>query len=103
MHAKVEEMTADDGSKEKGLLVKMFVYQTERKALNAILDKLYERNKNVFSDRENIFDLFAGGMLSGKILPLARLIEKTFGTGTLRKLGEVGDDAGKLQALVESL
>lgn len=63
-------------------------YPKSRAALNHIVDVLYEKNREVYKDREAVFDLFAQGYLTGTLLPLARVIEKTFGAGTFRRLGE---------------
>lgn len=63
-----------------------YSYHKQRKEFNEFLDDLYERNKKEFSSREKVFNLFAEGMLTGRILPIARLIEKTYGKGSFREL-----------------
>jgi len=65
-----------------------FPYHDIRINFNQLIDQLYEQNKEEFSTKEEIFDLFAQGTLTGKLLPVARLIEKTFGEGSFRALGE---------------
>ena len=52
------------------------------------LDVVLERNESEFSDTEEILDLFMKAQVTGNILPVARLIEKTFGKGSFRKLSE---------------
>jgi hypothetical protein len=52
------------------------------------LDVVLERNEGEFSDTEEILDLFMKAQVTGNILPVARLIEKTFGKGSFRKLSE---------------
>lgn len=88
----------------------MFGYPRSRKALNVLIDKLYERNKSTYKDRKEIFALFARGMFSGKILNLRNLIDKTFGLGTFVKLGQSSDaefpdekSAEELEYLIASL
>jgi len=78
-------------------------YANERRALHAFIDKLYDRNRNDFKDREEVFDLFAKGMFTGKLLVLSRLIEKTFGTGTLRRISEQEGDVAGLEELIAKL
>ena len=75
---------------EKGISfsVEKFTYLQEREMLNMLIDKILEKNLSKFKNRQEIFDLFAKAMLTGNILPIGRLIDKTFGQGTFRKIGE---------------
>lgn len=52
------------------------------------LDVVLERNEGEFSDREQILDLFMKAQVTGNILPVARLVDETFGKGAFRKLSE---------------
>lgn len=52
------------------------------------LDIVLERNNEDFSDRTEILDMFMRAQVTGNLLPVARLIEKTFGKGAFRKLSE---------------
>lgn len=79
-----------------------FAYRREREALRLLIDKLQERNPQVFRDKEEWFDLFASAMFNGHLLELARNIEKTFGEGSFRKLGEQ-KNGEELLKYVESL
>jgi hypothetical protein len=65
-------------------------YPNERKDLNVLIDLLYEANQNDFESREDIFKLFVKAAFEGKLLAVARLIEKTFGKGSFREFGEEG-------------
>lgn len=67
-----------------------FVYPKERLQFDELIDKIYEKNREDedFKDREEVFNLFARATMSGRLLTLVRLIEKTFGKGAFRKLGE---------------
>ncbi len=62
-------------------------YHKERQQFNDLVDRLYEKNKDDFQSREQVFNLFAVATLTGRLLPVARLIEKTFGKGSFRKIG----------------
>lgn len=66
-------------------------YEVERAHLNDVIDDLYEKNRDDFGSREDVFQLFAKAALGGRLLPLARLLEKTYGRGSFRKLGESED------------
>lgn len=79
-----------------------FAYAKERHALWQLVDKLYSHNTDVFPDREAVFVVFARASLTGNLLPLGRLIERTFGPSTFRKIAEC-DDSTKFKNLVDSL
>ncbi len=63
-------------------------YGSERKMLDSLMTNLYEANTNRFTSREEVFDIVAQAVLTGKLLNLARLIERTLGEGSMRALGE---------------
>lgn len=67
-------------------------YHNERKKLNLLINNLFDKNKDDFETREQIFTLFANATINGNLLPIARLIEKTFGKGSFRALGEKSAD-----------
>lgn len=64
-------------------------YVSARNKLNGFMDSLYEDNKDKFSSREEVFNLFAVAVVKGDLLPLARLVEKTYGKGSFRRLGKI--------------
>jgi len=65
-----------------------YAYHEERKKFAELIDELYKRNMSDFESREDVFNLFAQATLTGRVLPVARLIEKTFGKGAFRAIGE---------------
>ncbi len=69
--------------------VAFYSYPDERERLDGAIDAIYEENKDKFSQRSEVFDVFARAAMSGNLMPLARLIEKTFGKRAFRKLGEL--------------
>jgi hypothetical protein len=68
--------------------IELFGYGKERKVLNRIIDIIFQENRNRFSDREEVFNIFAKVLFSGNMMPVARLVERTFGKGAFRALGE---------------
>lgn len=66
-----------------------FAYSRERKNLNMIINKIFERNPGQFNSQEEIFDIFAKAMMTGNILPIGKLMDKTFGRGTFDKFTEL--------------
>ena len=68
-----------------------FPYRGQRKVLNYIADVLYEENAGEFSSRDEVMRLFFKAHFDGKSLPIARLIEKSFGKGSFRMVGMMDD------------
>lgn len=89
--------------KPKKITTECFAYRSERKILNTLIDKILEGNPEKFQDREEVFEVFVKGMMTGNILPVGRLIERTFGNGTLRRIGELDQDMQAQEEFVNSL
>lgn len=89
--------------KPKDITTQSFAYRQERKILNTLVDKIFERNPEKFQDREKVFEVFAKGMMTGNILSVGRLIEKTFGNGTFRRIGRLDRNIKIQEDFVNSL
>ena len=57
------------------------------KRFNLLLEEICKKNPE-FSSTDQVFDIFAKAVMTGKLLKVARLIEKTFGMGSFREIGE---------------
>lgn len=64
-------------------------YKEERVVLRALIKEIYKKNRKDFKSEEDIFKLFANATIGGQLLPLARAIEKTYGQGSFRYLGDL--------------
>jgi len=64
-----------------------FPYKPQRKVLNYIVDALYENNEDQFESRDEAMKLFFKAHFTGNIVPVARLIEQSFGKGSFRTIG----------------
>lgn len=95
--------TLDNEEKNPRISTERFGYFAQRKMLDTLIDKLFERNPGEFKDREEVFEVFAKGMMTGNILPVGKLIEGTFGNGTLRKIGELDKDVKAQEEFVNAL
>lgn len=80
-----------------------FAYPKQRAALNVLIQKIYTQNSDDFKGEDAVFDEFAKAALSGRLLPLARLIDNTFGSGTFRKIGEADPKINKLANVIDEL
>ncbi|MDA2922374.1 hypothetical protein MYX07_03860 [Patescibacteria group bacterium AH-259-L07] len=69
--------------------ISRYTYDKEREDLHELVNEIYKKNKDAFGSKEDIFNVFAKAVLGGQLLPLARLIEKTYGKGSFRILGKI--------------
>lgn len=68
----------------EGDLVFHYMDEEERK-FNELIKNIC--SKSFFNSSEEVFDVFAKALMSGNLLPLARLVERTLGKGKFRELG----------------
>ena len=80
-----------------------FTKEKERKILNILIDKLFERNRESFKKREDIFEMFSKAMMTGNIIPIGKLVDRTFGVGIFRKIGELDKNIQGQENFVNSL
>jgi hypothetical protein len=66
-----------------------YAYPEERAGLGRIIEKVWNTNRDRYESQEDVFQVFARAAMRGELLEVARLIEKTFGKGKFRKLGEM--------------
>ncbi|MBI2036841.1 MAG: hypothetical protein HYT14_00570 [Candidatus Liptonbacteria bacterium] len=102
----VEEVCAAFAGKEEKPELVRFAYSAERAALGALISMLYERNAGAFADAGAVFDLFVKSAMTGHMVELGKLIDRTFGAGTFKRLGAISSEKhtkGELLAFVEDL
>ncbi len=63
-------------------------YPGEHEKTMKMFYHIYEKNRETFSSSEDVFQMFAEAYFSGKLLPIARIMEKTYGKGGFRGIGE---------------
>ena len=68
--------------------IEPYAYPASRAKLWTLIDGIYERSRQEFASRETVFALFAEAALNGKMLPVARAIEKAYGKGKFHELAE---------------
>ena len=65
----------------------------ELEFLNKLVDDLWEKNKDAYKSRDEVFALFVNAHVNGNLLPVGKLIERTLGKGSFRQLGRKNWDS----------
>ena len=76
-------------------------YPRQRTVLSFIISEIQEEFSEKYKTDNDVSQEFLKGFFSGKILTIARLIEKTFGEGGFRVLGMMSDDKETPIAVLE--
>ncbi len=79
--------TTKEGDRYKSVL-KDYSYRKERKKLWKVINNIYEKNKDNFNNEEEVFSLFARAAINGDLLPLARVVRKTYGMEVFKDIRE---------------
>ncbi len=69
-----------------------YSYGTDRHKLKLLIGRIYGSNPDQFTDSEAVFNVFARAYFTGRLLPLARVVESTFGQSSFRRIGRIADD-----------
>ncbi|HAU07975.1 MAG: hypothetical protein UW46_C0001G0133 [Candidatus Yanofskybacteria bacterium GW2011_GWF1_44_227] len=83
--AVVRDFKTKDGPSIK--LREGYAYSEERKELGSLVREIYVKNSDEFSSEEDVFKLFAEAVMTGRLLRIARIIERTFGEGSFKQFG----------------
>ena len=72
-----------------------FSRSRELRDLNDLVNNLYEQNKSEFENKEKVMNIFLEAQVTGHLLKIGRLVEKTYGKGSFRELGKLTGEAQK--------
>jgi len=75
----------------------------ERKILNKLIERIYQRNNDRFKNEREVFDVFVKAAITGRIIRLGRLIDKTLGKGAFKQITGLEDDIDKQEEFVDSI
>jgi len=68
-------------------------YPRHREVLDFVVEKIFEDNTDSYENTEDVYKLFFDAHFSGRLLPIARLVEHSFGEGSFRILGNMNIDS----------
>lgn len=83
---KIEKVSEEKGKSRFDLI--SYSYFKEREILRKIIREIFQKNSDQFSSEDEVFNLFVQSSMVGRLLPLARVYEKTFGPGSFKKIGQ---------------
>lgn len=75
-------------------------YRQQRKVLHYLVEEIAGETQ---MQQDDVFELFFKAHFTGNILPIARIIEKTFGDGMFRALGMMNDEVGSGNQMLDYL
>ena len=67
-------------------------YFSQRQVLEYVCGEIQKEFPNQYDNADDVFKEFLKSHFNGRLLPVARLVEKTFGEGSFRLLGNMGTD-----------
>jgi len=72
----------------------LYSYVGDRIRLQNIIEEIIEKNP-AYKEKEEVFNIFAEAAMNGNLLKISRLIEKTFGKGSFREMGNMPEFSKK--------
>lgn len=78
-------------------------YEHYRKIVTYLCEELYKRNRELFESVEDVQKLFYKAEFSGNLMEVGRLVDGTFGAGTLRRLSSVENTQESADEFIRSL
>jgi len=78
-------------------------YLQQRNVLNYVCAEIQKQFPEQFKSPDDVYKVFLNAHFTGRLLPIARLVEKTFGEGSFRLLGNMGTDKESGVLHLESL
>lgn len=67
-------------------------YETQRKVLQYVCEEIQKQFSDRYHFTDDVFKEFLKAQFTGRLLPIARLVEDTFGEGGFRRLGDMKKD-----------
>ena len=78
-------------------------YPQQRNVLNYVCTEIQKHFPDQYQSADDVYKVFLNAHFTGRLLPIGRLVEKTFGEGSFRLLGNMGTDKESSVLHLESL
>ncbi|HRY62415.1 MAG TPA: hypothetical protein P5056_01440 [Candidatus Paceibacterota bacterium] len=76
-------------------------YTKHKETLKYLMQEILWDNQDNFISEDEVFDVFLRAHFSGGLLEIAKLVERSFGEGSFRQLGEMTDSASSAVSTLE--
>lgn len=81
----------------------LLAYYEQRQVLNYVVEQIYEITKDRFDSKDAVMEQFFAAHFSGRMLPIARLVESAFDRGSFRILSMMGVDPNSSRVVMAYL
>jgi len=81
----------------------IILYLQQRNVLNYVCAEIQKQFPDQFQSADDVYKVFLHAHFTGRLLPIARLVKKTFGEGSFRLLGNMDTDGESGVLHLESL
>lgn len=78
-------------------------YPKQREVLNYVCGEVQKQFPDEYQSADEVYKVFLQAHFTGRLLPIARIVEKTFGEGSFRLLGNMDTDRASGVLHLESL
>lgn len=82
---------------------KIVSYGQQRNVLNYVCAEIQKQFPDQYASADDVYKTFLNASFTGRLLPLGRLVEKTFGEGNFRLLGNMDTERPNATLHLESL
>lgn len=104
--AKNREFPEDEiiwvGKKEEDFYVS-FSFLAQRRVLDYICEEIQKEFPDLYENADDVFKEFLQANFTGRLLPIARLVDGTFGEGSFRVLGNMSNEKESAVLTLETL
>ena len=83
--------------------VETFSYRAQRRVLEYVCQEIQKEFPSEFSSEDEVFKVFLGAQFTGRLLPIAKFVEKTFGQGGFRLLSNMDTTRDSANVHLEAL
>lgn len=103
--AKINKIPASDifWVGENGERFVRVYYPKQREVFNYVCQEINKQCSQECPSVDDVKEEFLRSQFTGKLLPIARMVEKTFGKGSFRRLGDMTDDDNSAVQTLEAL
>lgn len=78
-------------------------YKSQRDVLHFVCEKIYDKYDLLYGSSDEVLEAFTQAQFTGRLLPIARLVDGAFGENAFRILSNMGADKESAELCLETL